>query len=285
MTEMCSKTFGGLTIDEMLDGRSVRFGFDRWCVDDPFGELRSMGVPLIGEHPGTVRQEARRIGGKNQNAAPEEHTDSSPVDPDLDLGRRLFVGYGVARDLCGAAGHLAIASLGGCGDADCWLELFRDLPPMERWWDYDGESGGRMHDDGRWPYGDDDYEFEPYRCQLPELRILEDIIGMGVRGPVHMSGYEGGYMNTTFLMLPEDCSNDDEEPVTDYMLEPMPDFCFLPTGFEMMYSRDSGLWEDDAVGAGYSLKMNRPLYETTIKRILRICIRSVLDDIDNGAAL
>lgn len=188
----------------------------------------------------------------------------------LKLGELEFLGYGLPRSLSDARAHIGMAAEDGLRDAFAWISLFNDLPLVRTPRTVSGGREPRLHGRGRHPY-----RLSSGMRKLTEIDVLSDIARMdpcGYAGEGGIRMESGSIINGTFLFRPLRTAI---RRTSDAALKETPNFCFLPTGFEMV-------WEND--GTIRHINMNRDVDAMDVKRILRLCIQSVLDDIDGGTA-
>lgn len=178
-----------------------------------------------------------------------------------DLAMRCFLGYGIGRNLKRFGELIGTVA----EDGDAWSALFVDIV------DDGGESKARPVPDpycGRRPYlmlctiGD-----------LPEAEVLSDI-GFLV-GPDDGYGPDPTLHNGTFMFRPSsDHFLAGEAWTTD---REKPNLCFYPTGLEVS-------WEDGDLDLDFQeVRTNRPVSVPDIRRVMRICIQSLIDGFAGGA--
>lgn len=186
------------------------------------------------------------------------------------LGAMEFIGYGVERDPVSARRRFETASAGGDRLASAWLSLYSGIGDRPAGDKRDAFRGGRR--------GGSIRHSEALQCDLddlPELAVLRQIASLNPpsaeEGHTILSGPKG-ICNRTFFIHETDSR--DTLMMAGAARLATPRFCFLPTGFELTLDR-----------RGREVVSNRRLGRMDIRRILRICIRSVVDGMAGREAL
>lgn len=184
----------------------------------------------------------------------------------FDLGRLYFTGRFVRRDLEKAYGYLLTAARSGEEEALMWLRYFLDddgEPEV-------GEEAEERHKVLR-AHGFSKLRFnipDECLCHSAEWQILMHVCDLDTHGcccSEDLMNKRGGFSNGTFQVNPYYWGDyGDEGHVTE---SEVPNFIFLPTGFEME-------WYKYPFRDSY---MNRRLDEKQIRHIWRLCIESVVE--------